>query len=51
MTFVKTQTSKPRRNYKEQAEFKQNKRKGEDRKNLMRGRRADLIIMDDCCDE
>lgn len=49
MTFVKNnKTNKPRRNYQEQAEHQANKRKGEDRKNAMRGRRADLLICDDC---
>lgn len=50
MTFERIKSNKPRRNHKEQVEFSAKKRKGEDRKKLMRGRRVDIIICDGCAE-
>lgn len=50
MTFERIKSSKPRRNFREQQEFSVKKRKGEDRKSLMRCRRADVLLVDDCND-
>lgn len=47
MSFIKIKSSKPRRNFKEQQEFSKGKRKGEERKSLMRDRHADVLIIND----
>lgn len=47
MSFVKIKSNKPKRNHQEYSELRQAKRKGEDRKKLIRGARYDLLICDE----